>query len=36
MFRKITQAVARMSENDRALLVHMAGKMAKGKSSRRP
>jgi transcriptional regulator with XRE-family HTH domain len=31
VFRKIRQAVVRMSENDRTLLVHMAEKMAKGK-----
>ena len=30
-FRKIRQAVARMTENDRALLLHMAGRMGNRK-----
>ncbi len=34
MFGKIKHAVARMSEDDRALLLHMAGKMKKSKSGR--
>lgn len=34
MFRKIRQAAARMTDSDRALLLHMAGKMVNGKSKK--
>jgi transcriptional regulator with XRE-family HTH domain len=34
-FTKIRRAVARISDNDRALLLHMAGKMVNGKRNKR-
>jgi transcriptional regulator with XRE-family HTH domain len=35
VFRKIRQAVARMTDNDRALLLHMARKMVNGKNNKK-